>query len=89
MTRNPPTHDPNYPLSRNEQALVTTLEDATGIEYRGCFNREHPSRIGVVTHFVFATGLNPKKTVYQILTHKEIKNFLQVSLSMYSKRNNP
>jgi len=85
MTRNPPTHDPNYPLSPNEQALVTTLESTTGLEYRGCFNREHPSRIGVVTYFVFATGLNPKKTVYQVLTHKEIKNFLKVTLSMYPK----
>ena len=85
MTRNPPTHDPNYPLSPNEQALVTTLESTTGLEYRGCFNRPNPNNIGVVTYFVFATGLNPKKTVYQVLTHKEIKNFLKVTLSMYPK----
>ena len=82
MTRNPPTLDPYYPLSRNEEAIITTLEDNTGIEYRVCFNREHPSRIGVVTYFVFET---PKRRVYQVLTHKEILNFLKVTLSMYPK----
>ena len=86
MTRNPPTHDPHYPLSLNEQGMVTTLESATGLEYRGCFNREHPSRIGVVTYFVFET---PKRRVYQVLTHKEILNFLKLILSMYPPRTTP
>ena len=86
MTRNPPTHDPNYPLSLNEQGMVTTLESATGLEYRGCFNRPNPNNIGVVTYFVFAAS---KRGVYQVLTHKEILNFLKLILSMYPPRTTP
>jgi len=67
-----PAHDPNYPLSLNEQALVTTIESMTGIIFQGCYNRDHSSRIGVVTHFVFDIGGG-----FRILTHKEMKFFVK------------
>jgi len=67
-----PTHDPYYPLSLNEQALVTTIENMTGIIFHGCYNREHSSRIGVVTHFVFDIGGG-----FRIFTHKEMKFFVK------------
>jgi len=67
-----PAHDPNYPLSLNEQALVTTIENMTGIIFHGCYNREHPKGIGILTHFVFDIG-----GASRILTHKEMKFFLK------------
>jgi hypothetical protein len=67
-----PTHDPYYPLSRNEEAIITTIEAAAGIEYKGCYNREHPKGIGILTHFVFDIGGG-----FRILTHKEMKFFLK------------
>jgi len=67
-----PAHDPYYPLSLNEQALVTTIESMTGIIFQGCYNRDHSSRIGVVTHFVFDIGGG-----FRILTHKEMKFFVK------------
>jgi len=67
-----PAHDPYYPLSLNEQALVTTIESMTGIIFQGCYNRANSSRIDVVVHFVFDIGGG-----FRILTHKEMKFFLK------------
>lgn len=73
-TKNPPTHTLNYPLDPDEEAIITTIEAAAGVEYKGCYNREHPKGIGVLTHFVF---LDPDDGDYHVLTHKHMSFFVK------------
>ena len=72
-TKNPPTHTLNYPLDPDEEAIITTIEAAAGVEYKGCYNRQHPKGIGVLTHFVF---LDPDGE-YHVLTHKHMMFFVK------------
>lgn len=73
-TKTPETHDPYYPLDPDEEAIITTIEAAAGIEYKGCYNREHPKGIGILTHFVF---LDPNDGDYHVLTHKHMLFFVK------------
>ena len=82
-TKNPPTLEPLL-LSRNEEAIITTIEAATGIEYKGCYNRQHPKGIGILTHFVF---LDPDDGDYHVLTHKHMSFFVKNNYFAPSKVN--
>ena len=72
-TKNPPTHTLNYPLDPKEEATITSIEDATGIEYMGCCNQASPRGYGVVTHFVFRDYAK----LYHVLTLDEMLSFLK------------